>query len=136
MRHYLLEKARVAAQPTGEFNFHIFHMFLDGLDDGAAAALCLERDPGAYAYLNDGVCGRYKGSGGKPVALKPGSAPRPFTSAHGARKFSVQAQQMMEAGFSTEDLDGLYVYVLPPTVFIFPTVLNAGTYSHALPLAV
>eukprot|EP00036_Acanthoecidae_sp_10tr_P023927 CAMPEP_0206317818 /NCGR_PEP_ID=MMETSP0106_2-20121207/16837_1 /ASSEMBLY_ACC=CAM_ASM_000206 /TAXON_ID=81532 /ORGANISM="Acanthoeca-like sp., Strain 10tr" /LENGTH=2291 /DNA_ID=CAMNT_0053749433 /DNA_START=151 /DNA_END=7026 /DNA_ORIENTATION=+ len=105
MRHYLLEKARVARQAANEFNFHIFHMLIDGLDDRAAGVLHLPRDSGAFAYLNGGVPGTYADG---VLTASGGSKVGPFTSAQGARSFSTLAQQMLEAGFSTEDLDGLY----------------------------
>eukprot|EP00038_Savillea_parva_P003466 m.126011 g.126011 ORF g.126011 m.126011 type:complete len:2186 (+) comp11181_c0_seq1:341-6898(+) len=106
MRHYLLEKARVARQPAGEFNFHIFHMLLDGLDDSAATNLHLVRQPGAYACLNGGTPATYINN--LPVVVPAKEAHAPFSSEHGAQAFALQAQQMLEAGFSIEDLDGLY----------------------------
>lgn len=117
MRHYLLEKARVASQPVGEFNFHIFHMLLDGLDDGASAALSLVRNPAAYAYLNGGTPGLYVDG---QLTPKSGSVTRrPFLATHGSPSFSAHAQQMLEAGFSTEDLDGLYARIPLNRVYVF-----------------
>lgn len=49
----MLEKSRVVNQNNDERNFHIFYQFLsNGFDKDLRCSFGLERDTGAYKFLN------------------------------------------------------------------------------------
>ena len=63
IENYLLEKARVAGQTTGERNFHIFYQLCVS---GIGHKFGLEK-PSAYRYLNQSGCESVRGIDGEHV---------------------------------------------------------------------